>query len=741
MIAQPERRAGRCGRAAWAMALVLMLLLCGGALAGVLVQEPPDTDGVDTDGDGIVDNDNVYLHMAASDGFVTMADGKSLYTFGFSQVSPPNDDSVMMRHMLKADFPAPTIRVREGQRVYLTLTNAGMIMRPDLFDAHTIHWHGFPNAASVFDGVPDASISINMGSSLTYFYIPTEPGTYMWHCHFEATEHMQMGMLGQLCVLPKQDFTMGGTYLYNDGDGSTEYDRDYLLQFGGFDPNFHDMHIGVQPLPFAEMVDRYPLLNGRGYPDTLSVMPILNENGYPSAKINSRVIAMQGDRVALRLSSLSTTDYFTLTALGLSMHVVGRGARLLRGPDGEDTSYMTNSVTLGGGEAVDVIVDTAGVAPGTYYLFTTNMDELANDQQDFGGVMTEFVVVGADGEGEVLRAVSPADGDSIVTNDAPTFSWYYAGLRDMQYAIEILGSSDPAGPVALAFDAGTEMQYTLAAGEWTQLMDFMGSQADGSFYWRVTATSAADPPVVSDINHVGGAWGLLVLSTPADASMIDAFNAPTFTFFHSGPDLARYIIQIADNDSFAGRHVLSLTQNTAAARTLTTGQWRRVKTWFPRNSDPAGWAIYWRVLGQARTGRLTTVAQTMTAALGVDPGVVTLVGPADASMVSLAGALPEFAWADTLPAWSANNGRRGKYYVQFSTTDQFVPRWSYAVPLRGTGDDTMTVDAGTWGRVVRRLGIANAAGPSTVYWRILSKDMENRLALPSAQSWTVQVEQ
>ena len=43
-------------------------------------------------------------------------------------------------------------------------------MRPDLFDPHSVHWHGFPNASPVFDGEPMSAISINMGQSLTYFY-------------------------------------------------------------------------------------------------------------------------------------------------------------------------------------------------------------------------------------------------------------------------------------------------------------------------------------------------------------------------------------------------------------------------------------------------------------------------------------------------------------------------------------------------------------------------------------------
>ena len=89
-----------------------------------------------------------------------------------------------------------------------------------------------------------------MGASLTYFYYNVEPGTFIYHCHVEATEHMQMGMLGNLYVTPRQDGTAdadpdgsGRTYTkfaYNDGDGSTGYDVDYPIQIASFDPDFHD---------------------------------------------------------------------------------------------------------------------------------------------------------------------------------------------------------------------------------------------------------------------------------------------------------------------------------------------------------------------------------------------------------------------------------------------------------------------------------------------------------------------
>jgi hypothetical protein len=56
------------------------------------------------------------------------------------------------------------------------------------------------------------------------------------------------------------------------------------------------------------------------------------------------------------------------------------------------TYYDTASVTLGGGEAVDVMVDTTGAAPGRYFLYTTNLNFLSNNTEDFGGMMTEIVI-------------------------------------------------------------------------------------------------------------------------------------------------------------------------------------------------------------------------------------------------------------------------------------------------------------------------------------------------------------
>ena len=111
---------------------------------------------------------------------------------------------------MNGNIPAPLIAFDEDDEFFLTLTNVGMIMRPDLFEQHTIHFHGYPNASSFYDGVPDASVAINIGGSFTYYYLAPDAGTYFWHCHITPPEHLQMGMVGQLYVRPRQDRVPAG---------------------------------------------------------------------------------------------------------------------------------------------------------------------------------------------------------------------------------------------------------------------------------------------------------------------------------------------------------------------------------------------------------------------------------------------------------------------------------------------------------------------------------------------------
>lgn len=101
----------------------------------------------DTNGDAISETPTpgvVCKHLGAGDGFSSMADGKPLYGFGFSDLTGVLPAQAISTGLLAANFVAPTIELKEGDKFYLTLTNVGMVIRPDLFDPHTVHFHGFP---------------------------------------------------------------------------------------------------------------------------------------------------------------------------------------------------------------------------------------------------------------------------------------------------------------------------------------------------------------------------------------------------------------------------------------------------------------------------------------------------------------------------------------------------------------------------------------------------------------------
>ena len=350
---------------------------------------------------------------------------------------------VMDVGVMNGNIPAPMISIDEGDELFLTLTNVGMVMRPDLFEQHTVHFHGYPNASAFYDGVPDASVAINIGGSFTYYYLAPEAGTYMWHCHISPPEHLQMGMVGQLYVRPRQNRVAAGTllsdasaaaqqsldtkcassdllcstqvpavqtgavaaagrtYAFDDGDGSTRYDVEYPIQMHGFDPNFHFVGMTFNPESFVDTKDKYFLLNGRGYPDTVNPAPMNTQatDGTPhfSQPLSTLINIPLGGRALLRFSDLNVTEYHTLSSLGIPMHVVGYNARLLRDQDGDNTDYYTNSITLGGGESADVILDASDTsaypANSVFYLYTPQLDHLANDAENFGGMMTEVHVL------------------------------------------------------------------------------------------------------------------------------------------------------------------------------------------------------------------------------------------------------------------------------------------------------------------------------------------------------------
>ena len=230
------------------------------------------------------------LSLVATDGYITVPgrEDDPLYIFGFVPVDPTATVAQLIAtYKGHAQTSAPTLDFQQNDDIKITLTNLGLVQRPDLTDSHTIHWHGFDIPSPLNDGVPEVSVAVPIGKQLTYFYRPHREGTYMYHCHFEDVEHVQMGMTGHRvrparCRTARLD--VGGKtftrFAYNDGDGSTGYDRHFAILLNEIWVDFHDGDRDIQESIATDYDPQWFTLNGRCYPQT--VLP--NDDPTPAGR-------------------------------------------------------------------------------------------------------------------------------------------------------------------------------------------------------------------------------------------------------------------------------------------------------------------------------------------------------------------------------------------------------------------------------------------------------------------------
>ena len=320
------------------------------------------------------------LSLVASDGYMTVPGRETdpVYIFGFVPVDPNlSVDQLEATYKGHTKHTAPHLNFLQNDDIRITLTNLGLVQRPDLTDSHTIHWHGFDVPSPLNDGVPEVSIAVPIGKQVTYFYRPHREGTYMYHCHFEDVEHVQMGMTGIVFVRPLQDgASINGftKFAYNDGDGSTGYHRHFAILLNEVWKNFHDGDRDIQESIATDYNPQWFTLNGRCYPQTVlpNDDPSLPANlriGTHNANYdttdysqpNSALIQVNpGERVLLRLANLGYQQH-AMQLPGIPMHVIGQDASLLRNGT-VDTSYWTNTLYIGPGEARDVLFDAPAYA-------------------------------------------------------------------------------------------------------------------------------------------------------------------------------------------------------------------------------------------------------------------------------------------------------------------------------------------------------------------------------------------
>lgn len=110
-------------------------------------------------------------------------------------------------------------------------------------------------------------------TQFTYYFTPMHTGTFMYHCHVAASEHVQMGMYGALIVRP-MDFNpaVASTRTVLGRNTSTNYDVEYTILISEFDARWHKSIEGdpayANYYPAQWRPDIW-MANGRTFPTTL----------------------------------------------------------------------------------------------------------------------------------------------------------------------------------------------------------------------------------------------------------------------------------------------------------------------------------------------------------------------------------------------------------------------------------------------------------------------------------------
>ena len=264
---------------------------------------------------------------------------------------------------INGQMPGPLIRLKEGQRAKLNVTNR-------LSEDTSIHWHGIILPENM-DGVPGVSFEgIKPGRTFKYRYDVEQNGTYWYHSHSGLQE--QLGHLGPLVIEPK--------------DGDIGADREHTIILS--DWTFEDPDTVFRNLKVAEGYYNYQKrtifetfedvrqqglektwkqremwgqmrMSPRDIADVTGSTYTYLMNGRDSA-MNWSALFKPGEKVRLRIINGSAMSFFDVRIPGLEMTVVAA--------DGQPVKPVpVDEFRIGVAETYDVIVQPKQNKPYTIY--------------------------------------------------------------------------------------------------------------------------------------------------------------------------------------------------------------------------------------------------------------------------------------------------------------------------------------------------------------------------------------
>lgn len=245
-------------------------------------------------------------------------------------------------------IPAPLIRLREGQKVRIAVTN-------HLKEQSSIHWHGLLVPFQM-DGVPGVSFpGIDPGETFTYEFPILHSGTFWYHSHSGMQE--AVGLYGPIVIDPATP-------------DEVPFDREYVLMLADWSP----VHPHTQLKKLKTMGGYYNwqrqtvggLLAGKDQPlkermewakmrmDATDISDVTGAtysfliNGHDT-QANWTALFAPGERVKLRIINASAMTNFNLRIPGLPMTVVAADGCTVQ-------PVETDEIQIAIAETYDVVV-------------------------------------------------------------------------------------------------------------------------------------------------------------------------------------------------------------------------------------------------------------------------------------------------------------------------------------------------------------------------------------------------
>ncbi|MED1783836.1 multicopper oxidase family protein [Brevibacillus fortis] len=259
--------------------------------------------------------------------------------------------------------PGPEIRVKQGERVVVNLTNKLPV-------SLTIHWHGLDIPAAV-DGVAGVTQdAVKPGGTYTYTFNADQVGTYWYHSHQNSALQTERGLFGTIVVEPKQaivtydkDYTIalhewdtkenGNDSRDNDNDNDDNNNFDKRNKKDGnkneFDSNrFHEGNTAKRSSESYGVNDR------KMTPSTKQWEALSDQNDYDVFTLNGtseglHLDAKAGELVRLRLVNTGNQTHL-MTVPGVRFQVIALDGRDLVG----GTPIENTLLPIGPGQRYDI---------------------------------------------------------------------------------------------------------------------------------------------------------------------------------------------------------------------------------------------------------------------------------------------------------------------------------------------------------------------------------------------------